>query len=84
MSRDDITAPLRLWADRRFGEKSWISRLIWCYWCSGWWVAWSTSLYTLLMLMVLGVAQPHHLLALPILAPAVAYAASWIIDKEGD
>lgn len=41
-------------------------------------------MFSLTTLIAFGAARPLHLLAWPVLFPAVAYAASWIIDKEDD
>jgi len=83
VSIDDITLPLRLSIGKRFGGASKIYELVVCYWCSGWWVSALTTGYTLITLAAIGQIPWIALLSYPLLLPAVAYAASWILDKEG-
>lgn len=80
---DSITAPVRDWLESKLGSYHFVNRLINCYWCAGFWVAIFTSSFALsaavyLKLMPLATAG----FVLPLLCPAVAYAASWILDKE--
>lgn len=83
--KDDITASMRLAIDRRFGEQSFISRLIWCHWCVAVWVSLFTSSIVLGMLDLSGVISTAQQAALwLLLVPANAYAASWVVDKEGE
>lgn len=83
VSIDDITAPIRAKIDRRFGNTSQISKLVWCYWCSGWWVASAATAWTLVSVAALGhITWATAAVAWPIVFPAVAYSASWILDKE--
>lgn len=83
-SVDDIATPMRLWIDNRFGQTSFLSRLIWCFWCSGVWVSILNS-----VIPVAVAAWYYHLpwwaaiLIYIYTVPAVAYAASWLIDHEG-
>jgi hypothetical protein len=74
--------PLRLSIGKRFGGASKIYELVVCYWCSGWWVSALTTGYTLITLAAIGQIPWIALLSYPLLFPAVAYAASWILDKE--
>lgn len=83
VSLDSITAPLRLKIDTRFGHDSALSKLVWCYWCSGWWVAGLTCTLTLVAAVHLKhLPLTTAVYVAPLLWPAVAYAASWILDKE--
>lgn len=88
-SIDEITAPIRLGVDKRANTSKrtrlWrrLSELLWCYWCSGVWVAGFTSAYALAVADHLGyLTTQAALMAWPLLFPAVAYAASWTLDKE--
>jgi hypothetical protein len=85
VSMDDITAELRLKLCAKWGQQSKKCQLIWCYWCSGFWIAGLTSLFAE------GIAVATHLLPWPaaaaswlLLWPATAYAASWLLDREGN
>ncbi len=83
VSIDSLTAPIREWIGRKYGETSLIHKLIWCYWCAGWWVAGFTSL----LAQILAVTT-HQLswwvaaLTWLLLWPATAYASSWVLDQE--
>lgn len=83
VSRDDITTPQRLAITRKLGDKNKIVQMIWCHWCSGWWIA---GLVTLLAALIAVAAHQTTwwLAALMWLIawPAVAYAGSWIVDRE--
>lgn len=79
---DDITIPFRAGIDRKFGQQSFISRMVWCPWCAGVWAsgfcctvaavgAWSFMPNTIALIV-----------AWVLLIPAVAYPASWIVDFE--
>lgn len=84
-SKDDITAGMRLRIDGRFGENSFLSQLIWCPWCSGVWISAGASAAAVATAAV--VASWAWWLAVVVWAfvtPAAAYAASWLINKEGD
>ena len=83
-SIDDITLPLRLRLGHKFGQASFIYELVICYWCSGWWIAALSTAYTLTVLTALHLLPATVWWGYPIIFPAVAYAASWLIDKEGD
>lgn len=84
-SKDDITVPLRLWIDTRWGEQSFLARLFYCHWCSGMWTA------LLLSAVALGAAVawgqwPWTLAAaawIP-LSLAVAYGGSRLVDTESE
>jgi len=82
--RDDITAPLRLAIDRKLGENSFVSRLIWCHWCVAVWVSLGASSFAMQALYTFGLISPKAaVLSWLLLIPANAYAAAWVIDKEG-
>lgn len=83
ISKDNIFAPVSDWVTRKFGAHSFLANLINCHWCVGVWVSGATNAYALFIAALFGVITPWVAIALwPILAPAVAYAASLILDKE--
>lgn len=83
LSKDDLTVPMRLGIDKMFGPQSWISRLIWCPWCTGVWVSLGTSSMAMQALYAWGAISPKvAVLSWLLLVPATAYAASWIVDFE--
>ena len=84
VSIDDITIPMRMWLGKRFGNTSFIYELVICYWCSGWWIAALTTFYTLAVLTALHILPGAAWWTYPIVFPAVAYSASWILGKEVD
>jgi hypothetical protein len=85
VSIDEITAPARVWIDQHLGKTSKISKLIWCYWCSAWWVSLLTSGYALTLAAAFtNLTWTQAALIWPLLSLANAYAASWILDKEID
>lgn len=80
---DDITIPVRMWIDRKFGEQSFLSQLVWCPWCVSVWVSLGTSTVAMTALWhwggwPLGGAMATWLL----LVPATAYPAGWIVTIE--
>lgn len=84
-SKDDITFPVRQWIDRRWGEQSSRSRLIWCFWCSGVWLSGLLAA----MAMTAAVVWDHWPVGLAVSAwlpvtLAIAYAGSRLVDMEGD
>jgi hypothetical protein len=85
VSRDDLTASWRLAIDRKLGENSFISRLIWCHWCSAVWVSLGTSSMAMQAAYSWGNLTPKAaVLSWLLLIPANAYAAAWVVDKEGE
>lgn len=85
ITRDDITTVLRLAIDKRFGEQSFVSRLIWCHWCVAVWVSLATSSMAMQAAYAWGGISPKvAVLSWLLLIPANAYAASWVVDKEGE
>lgn len=82
-SKDDLTVPARLWIDKRFGRDSWISRMVWCFWCSGVWVSLFTcAIANNLLMHLIGWDLLTSILTYILLVPATAYAASRVIDME--
>lgn len=84
-SKDDITIPLRLWIDKRWGEQSFLARLMWCFWCSGVWLSGGLCAMALTA-AVIWAGWPVGLAAsawLP-LTLAVSYGGSRLVDMEGD
>lgn len=79
---DEIAAPLRDWILRRWPAPSKPTKLVACYWCSAVWTALLTCLWTHSSLIFAGWLQPKTALLFPIAWFAVAYAASWVLDKE--
>lgn len=83
--RDDLTAPMRLAIDRKLGQNSFLSRLIWCHWCVAVWMSFATSSLAVSFFYDLDDAMPKRaVIAWLLLIPANAYAASWIVGKEED
>lgn len=85
VSRDDITAPIRLAIDRRWGTDSFASKLVWCPWCSGMWIA----LLLGAMAMTAAVTWDDWPAGLAVAAwiptsLAIAYAGSRLVDWEDD
>lgn len=85
LTKDDLTIPMRTWIDAKFGPDSLISRMIWCYWCSGVWASMFTSTVAAAAAWQwwswnLGAVIAGWML----LVPATAYAASRVIDTEKD
>jgi hypothetical protein len=84
ISRDDITAPMRTGIDKWLGENSFVSRLIWCHWCVAVWISLGTSSLAMQALYSFGRLSPKAaILCWLLLIPANAYAAAWVVDKEG-
>lgn len=80
---DDISLPIRLWVDRRFGTKSFLARGIWCPWCCGVWAAMlnaTAALYAAWSWWSWSFGGA--ILAWPLLVLALAYPAAWIVDFE--
>jgi hypothetical protein len=73
---DDVAIGLRSWVIRKFGEDSKPAKLVTCYWCAGFWVS-------LLACVYVGATGWLPWKAIPIVTFAVAYGASWVLDKEG-
>lgn len=85
VTKDDITARMRLAIDRKLGENSFASRLIWCHWCVAVWVSLFLSPMAAQIIYSAGAAPRDVAIMLWILfIPANAYAASWVLDREGD
>ncbi len=85
VTKDDLTTPVRLAIDRRLGENSFLSRLIWCPWCVAVWLSPGTSLFMAQILYSSGtVPKDVAIMLWLLLIPANAYAAAWVVDKEGD
>jgi len=83
--KDDLTTPVRLAIDKKLGEHSFLSRLIWCPWCVAVWVSLTTSSMAMQALYSFGHLSPKAaVLSWLLLIPANAYAAAWVVDKEGD
>ena len=80
---DEIAAPLRNWIFGRYGQDSKPGKIVSCYWCAGFWVALFVSAYTHLVACVAGWLPWHTVALLPVIIFAVAYGASWVLDKEG-
>jgi hypothetical protein len=72
---DEIAFPLRRWVLTKWPAPSKPAKLITCYWCAGFWVSLVACTY---------VSATGWLpwVALPLATFAVAYASSWVLDKE--
>lgn len=81
---DEIATPLRNWVFNRWPAPSKPAKLFSCYWCAGFWASAALCAFALA-----GAAANSVMpwLALPWLLPpltfAVAYASSWVLDREG-
>ena len=80
---DEIAAPFRGWVIGKFGEHSKPGKIIACYWCSGFWVSALMCLYVHTLACFAGWLPWHTVTLLPITTFAVAYGASWVLDREG-
>lgn len=83
ISVDLIGLPIRAWAEEKFTRASKVYKLVTCYWCNVYWI----SLLKCCLAAVLASLYWHNwwLMALvPFVFPAVAYAASWVIEKTVD
>lgn len=72
VTEDEITAPMRLWAVRRWGETGRIPYLLHCRWCAGLWM----SALLCAFAWITGLCSSAATAAL--LVPATAYAAAII------
>lgn len=85
---DEVAVPMRSWIinkSERTPRRIWLflTALIRCYWCSGFWVSLLTCSYSMSMVATFGVVTWLQALAItPVLTLAVAYAAPWVLDKE--
>lgn len=88
---DEVATPIRSWIINKTERpptalyRFWLFllALIRCYWCSGFWVSLLTTNYTLAMITLFTPLQWWQAAAAaPILTLAVAYSASWVLDKE--
>lgn len=85
---DEVSVPTRSWIinkSERTPKRIWLflTALVRCYWCSGFWVSLLTCTYSMSMAATLNIMTWSQALAiLPILTFAVAYAAPWVLDKE--
>lgn len=83
ITRDSITSPLREWIYRRFGETSFLARLVECHWCSGVWASIATNTWGWTLIGYSKVFPTWMCIGLGALAiPATAYLASRMIDRE--
>lgn len=83
ITRDSITSPIREWIYRRFGETSFLARLVECHWCSGVWASIATNLWGWTLVGYSKVFPIWMCIGLGTLAiPATAYLASRMIDRE--
>ena len=80
---DDVAIPLRRWVITKFGEDSAAGKLVTCYWCAGFWASTLACLYMHILVAAAGWLPWPTVALLPITTFAVAYGASWVLDKEG-
>jgi len=80
---DDIAIGLRSAVMRKFGEDSKLAKLVTCYWCAGFWISGLMCLYVHTLACFIGWLPWHTVALLPVTTFAVAYSASWVLDKEG-
>lgn len=79
---DEIARPLRDWILRKWPPPSKPSKLVRCYWCSGFWVALLLCSWTHGSLIAMGVVGWQSLTLLPLAVLADAYAAARVLDQE--
>lgn len=80
---DDLTLRMRNWIDRRFGQQSVISRIVWCPWCASVWAAIFTCPFCLAGLWLwAGWSLGAAAWAVVPLVLAVSYPAGWIVHLE--
>lgn len=81
---DEVAAPLRNWVLRKWPVPSKPSKLIRCYWCAGFWIS-------AFLCLLAATAAPAPVTWRQWVAGvcwylittfAVAYASSWVLDKE--
>lgn len=80
LSYDLIGLPIRAWAEKHPGK---IHKLVTCHWCNAYWIA---LILTCLALGAYSIFTKTWwpMAGLPFAWPAVAYAASWIVDRTVD
>lgn len=80
---DDLTLRWRNWIDSRFGERSVLSRIVWCPWCASVWASIITCPFAMAGLWLYGGwSLGGALWATGPLILAVSYPAGWIVHKE--
>lgn len=80
---DDITIPVRAWIDKTFGPNSFLSKVVWCPWCSSVWWSLGCSSMAVEVVYRFGHLSPYQaVLCWLLLIPANAYAAGWLVDFE--
>ena len=80
---DDVAIPLRDWVMGKYGSTGRMAKLIRCYWCAGVWISLLMCLSVHTYACVTGQLPWHSMALLPLTTLAVAYGASWVLDKEG-
>ena len=80
---DDVAIGLRSWVIRKFGEDSKPSKLVTCYWCASFWMSGLMCVLVHAYACAVGWLPWHTMWLAPITTFAVAYASSWVLDKEG-
>jgi len=80
ISVDLIGVPLITWAEKKWGRQSKVYKLLDCYWCNSFWISLLVCAAALTIL-TLHEHNPWYLTLLPFAWPAVAYAASVVIDQ---
>lgn len=79
---DEIAAPLRGWIVGKWPPPSKPAKIVGCYWCAGFWISTLCTTYAQVAICAAGHTSWRTLAALPLTIPAVAYAASWVLDRE--
>ncbi len=80
---DDVALPLRAWVLRRYPLPSKPGKLVTCYWCAAVWISLLGCLFVHTVATTAGWLPWHAFALLPVTWFAVAYASSWVLDKEG-
>ena len=83
VTRDTIGEPLRSWVRRKWGAQSMAAELIACHWCIGAWASILVNGFGWTLVALTGLLSTLTCVLLAMLAaPAVAYQASRMIDRE--
>jgi hypothetical protein len=79
---DEVATPLRKWVFARFGPEGRMAKLVRCYWCCGFWISLLGCALVHAYAHAFAGHRWHTWLLLPVTTFAVAYGASWVLDKE--
>jgi len=78
---DLVGLPIRAWAEEKFTKASKVYKLATCWWCLAFWISLVAVCTPALVATSLYLNNWWPMATLPFLAPAVAYAAGWVVDR---